>query len=256
MPSPFDLTDRVAIVTGGGRGIGREISRVLAGAGADIVIAELDPATGADAAAEVAASGRRSLAIPVDVSDRASVDAMLETALRTFGGVDVLVNNAAVGPPNLPFLDADPALWLRSLDINLNGVAWCCRAVGAHMVGRGRGAIVNIGSMSGLIVNRPQPQADYNTSKAAVIHLTRSLAAEWAETGVRVNSVSPGYIGTEMTRKGMTSMGWGEAWLELTPMKRVGTPTEVANVVWFLASDAASYCTGSDVVVDGGYTVW
>lgn len=115
---------------------------------------------------------------------------------------------------------------------------------------------MNIASMSGLIVNRPQPQADYNAAKAAVIHLTRSLACEWAEAGVRVNSVSPGYIGTEMTKKGMATQGWGETWLDMTPMKRMGTPTEVAHVVWFLASDAASYCTGSNLAVDGGYTSW
>lgn len=256
MPTPFDLTDRVALITGGGRGIGREIARVLAGAGAHIVIADLDAATAADAAQEIESLGRRSVSIATDVADRASVDAMVAGALDAFGHIDILVNNAAIGAANRPFLEADPGIWLHALEVNLNGVVWCSRAVGAHMVERGAGSIVNIASISGLVVNRPQPQADYNASKAAVIHLTRSLASEWAEHGVRVNSVSPGYIGTEMTKKGMAIAGWGETWLDMTPMKRMGTPTEVAYAVWFLASDAASYSTGSNVVVDGGYTIW
>jgi NAD(P)-dependent dehydrogenase (short-subunit alcohol dehydrogenase family) len=115
---------------------------------------------------------------------------------------------------------------------------------------------VNIASMSGIIVNHPQPQADYNASKAGVIHLTKSLASEWAEHGIRVNAVSPGYIGTEMTKKGSARPGWGDTWLAMTPMKRMGTPREVANAVWFLASDAASFCNGTNLVVDGGFTIW
>lgn len=256
MSSPFDLTDRIALITGGGRGIGREIARVLASAGAHIVIADVDPALAEDAAGEIATLGRRSIGLAVDVADLTSVEAMASRAAESMGEIDILVNNAGLGAPNAPFVDAEPALWLRTVGVNLNGVAWCSRVIGGRMVARGRGSVVNIASMSGHIVNRPQPQADYNATKAAVIHLTRSLAAEWAASGVRVNSVSPGYIGTEMTKKGMATPGWGEAWVELTPMKRVGTPNEVANCVWFLASDAASYCTGTDLVVDGGYTVW
>lgn len=252
----FDLTGRVAIVTGGGRGIGRAIVRVLAGAGADIVVAEMDPVTGADAAAEVERMGRRALAVEVDVRELASVERMLARALGTFPAIDILVNNAAVGPANEPFLDQDPDTWRRVLEIDIYGVAWPSRVVGAHMVARGSGSIVNIGSMSGHIINRPQPQADYNAAKAAVIHLTKSLATEWARSGVRVNSVSPGYIGTEMTKRGMAERGWGEEWVSLTPMGRVGEPSEVANVVWFLASDLSSYCTGTDIIVDGGYTSW
>lgn len=256
MVAGYDLTGRVAIVTGAGRGIGREIARTLARAGAEIVIAEMDPVTAREAASEIEGIGRRALALEVDVRDLASVEHMLEETLRTFPGVDILVNNAAVGPPNLPFLEQDPELWRRTIVVDIDGVAWPCRVVGAHMVTRGRGSVVNIGSMSGHIVNRPQPQADYNTAKAAVIHLTKSLAAEWGPLGVRVNSVSPGYIGTEMTKRGMAERGWGTEWVSHTPMGRVGEPAEVANVVWFLASDLASFCTGTDVIVDGGYTCW
>jgi NAD(P)-dependent dehydrogenase (short-subunit alcohol dehydrogenase family) len=259
MGHAFDLTDRVAVVTGGGRGIGREIALVLAGAGADVVIAEIDPSTAEAASKEIALTGRRARAIPTDVADLSAVEAMAAEAIEAFGRVDILVNNAAIRPAGDPFLVRDPNVWRRCLDVALDGVAWCSRAIGAHMVERQTGAIVNIASMSGLIVNRPQPQVDYNAAKAAVIHLTRSLACEWAPDGIRVNSVSPGYIQTDMTDMPQIAEehpGWTETWLDATPMRRVGTPREVANAVWFLASDGASFCTGANLVVDGGYTCW
>jgi NAD(P)-dependent dehydrogenase (short-subunit alcohol dehydrogenase family) len=256
MPGPFDLTDRVAIVTGAGRGIGREIARVLSEAGARLVIAEIDQQTAADAASELTAAGRQAIALQVDVSALASAEKMAADTVAAFGRIDILVNNAALAPANKPVLDDDPAGWLRSMKVNLDGVMWCSRAVAPTMIEQGIGAIVNIASMSGIIVNRPQPQADYNASKAAVIHLTKSLAAEWAGDGIRVNAVSPGYVGTEMTKKGSATPGWGETWLASTPMGRMGTTREVANAVWYLASDAASFCTGTNLVVDGGYTIW
>lgn len=146
--------------------------------------------------------------------------------------------------------------WRRVVGVNLDGTWWCCRAVGRHMLERSSGSIVNIASISGSIVNWPQAQAAYNASKAGVIHLTRSLASEWASRGVRVNSVSPGYVATAMTEKGFReNPEWGRTWLEMTPMGRMGTPTDVANAVWYLASEAAAFATGTDLIVDGGYTV-
>lgn len=251
----FDLSNRVAVVTGGGRGIGREIARVLAGAGATIAIAELDPDTAEDAAAEMRTMGRDALAVPTDARSSASVNAMVEQVLKPFGKIDILVSNAGIAR-NTPAESTSDEDWLSVIDLNLNGVFWSCRAVGKHMIERKSGAIVNIASMSGSIVNKPQPQAAYNASKAGVIHLTKSLAAEWAPYGVRVNSVSPGYIGTDMTKRGLATGDWGRVWMEMTPMNRLGTPSEIAHAVWYLASDAASYATGTDLIVDGGYTSW
>lgn len=255
MDSRFDLTGKVALVTGGGRGIGREIVRTLALAGADIAIAELDPVTGADAVQEVQDIGRQAISVPTDVRHSAQVDAMARQVFEHFGKIDVLVSNAGVAH-NVPAEECSDEDWDFVVDINLNGVFRTCRAVGRIMLQQGHGAIVNIASMSGSVVNKPQPQAAYNASKAAVIMLTKSLAAEWADRNVRVNCVSPGYIGTEMTKRGMRNETWNAFWLEMTPMKRVGQPVEIANAVLFLASDAASFATGTDLIVDGGYTSW
>lgn len=256
MSSLFDLTGRVAIVTGGGQGIGREIVRTLANAGAHVAIAEFNPQTAEDAAQEVKGLGRQSLAVQTDVRDHDSVEAMVAAVLAKFGKIDILVNNAGIAL-NVPSETCTVEEWNRILGVNLYGVIWCCTAVGRHMLERKSGAIVNIASMSGSIVNKPQPQAGYNVSKAGVIMLTKSLAAEWATRGVRVNSVSPGYIGTELLNKGLKEYpDWGKVWFEMTPQGRLGKPSDVANAVLYLASDAAEYATGTDLIIDGGYTLW
>ncbi|MBL8166121.1 MAG: glucose 1-dehydrogenase [Anaerolineae bacterium] len=256
MTNLFDLTDRIAIVTGGGRGIGREIARTLAGAGAHIAIAEFNAQSGEEAAQEIAGMGRRSLSVQTDVQDHDSVEAMVAAVLKHFGKIDILVNNAGIAL-NVPSETCTVEEWNRILGVNLYGPIWCCTAVGRHMLERKSGAIVNIASMSGSIVNKPQPQAGYNISKAGVIMLTKSLAAEWATRGVRVNSVSPGYIGTELLNKGLKEYpDWGKVWFEMTPQGHLGKPSDVAHAVWYLASDAAAYATGTDLIIDGGYTLW
>jgi NAD(P)-dependent dehydrogenase (short-subunit alcohol dehydrogenase family) len=255
MPSPFDLSGRVAFVTGAGRGIGREIARTLADAGADVVAAGKTAEVVEEAAADVSQRGRRSLALTVDVADSGQVNAAVERALAEFGRIDILVNAAGIARHGASEESSDDD-WRRIVEVNLDGTYFCCRAVGRHMLERGSGAIVNIASMSGSIVNVPQPQAAYNASKAAVIQLTRSLASEWASRGVRVNSVSPGYIATAMTELGLEPHpDWRETWLAMTPMGRLGRPIDVAYAVWYLASDAAAFATGTDLIVDGGYTV-
>ena len=252
---PFELDGRVAVVTGSGRGIGLEIAKTLAKAGANIAVAEFIEENGQAAVEALQAIGVKANFFHTDVRDSKSVDAMVENVVEQFGQVDILVNNAGIAA-NTPAEDTSDEEWLNVMNINLNGVFWCCRAVGRRMLERGQGAIVNIASMSGVISNTPQPQAHYNASKAGVILLTKSLAGEWAQRGVRVNAVSPGYIGTDMTQKGMENSDWYKTWLEMTPMNRVGKPVEIANAVWYLASDASSFATGTNLIVDGGYTSW
>jgi NAD(P)-dependent dehydrogenase (short-subunit alcohol dehydrogenase family) len=251
----YDLSERVAVVTGGGRGIGRAIADALGEAGASIVIAEIDPATGRRAAGELSAAGRTAEFVHLDVTKPQEVErAAAETHTR-HGRIDILVANAGMAV-NTPAEETTDEEWLRVIDLNLNGVFWCNRAFGRWMLRAGKGSIVNIGSMSGIIANKPQPQAHYNATKAAVHMLTKSLAGEWADRGVRVNAVAPTYIETEMTRRGMSNPEWYRTWLAMTPMNRVGQPPEIASVVLFLASDASSILTGSVVVADAGYTVW
>ena len=172
------------------------------------------------------------------------------------GRVDILVCNAGIARSETPAEDVTDEHWLNVIDVNLNGVFWCCRAFGKPMLAAGRGSIVNIGSMSGIIVNKPQQQAYYNASKAGVHHLTKSLAAEWGARGVRVNAVAPTYINTPLTAHAKTNEAMMVPWLDGTPMARMGEPDEIAAVVLFLASDAASLMTGSIVLADGGYTCW
>lgn len=250
----FRLDDQVAVVTGGARGIGFAIATALAEAGACVVIADLEVA-GEQSAHQLRERCLQAEFRPLDVTRSAQADALAKSLVEHYGHVEILVNNAGICR-NTPALETSDEEWLQIFDVNVHGVFWCSRAFGRVMAQQGRGSIINIASMSGIIVNKPQPQAAYNASKAAVAHLTRSLAAEWASAGVRVNAISPGYIGTEMTKRGLENPQWRKDWLELTPLGRLGEPSEVANCALFLASPASSYLTGSELVVDGGYTVW
>lgn len=250
------LDGRVAVVTGGGRGIGLACAEALAETGARVVIADADAAVAEEGRATLAEKGIDAAVIALDVTDPTAVTAAADDIVARFGRVDVLVANAGIARSGVAAEDVTDELWLNVNDVNYNGVFWCNRAFGRHMLKAGKGSIVNIGSMSGFIVNRPQDQAYYNASKAAVHHLTKSLAAEWGPRGVRVNAVAPTYIETPMTKFAYDKPGWVDAWLRDTPMNRLGQPAEIASVVQFLASDAASLMTGSIVLADGGFTCW
>ncbi|OKH88669.1 SDR family NAD(P)-dependent oxidoreductase [Thalassospira sp. TSL5-1] len=251
----FDLTGRRAYVTGGGRAIGLSCCEALAEAGAHVVIGDIS--------AEVAEEGRdylksKGYEASIDLMDVTNPDQVRTSAAKQAeqGGIDILVNNAGIARSETPAETVADEHWRNVIDVNLNGTFWCCREFGKQMLDKKRGAIVNIGSMSGFIVNKPQEQAYYNASKAGVHHLTKSLAAEWGARGVRVNAVAPTYIATPLNEFVKSKPEMYDAWINGTPMARLGETHEIASVVLFLASDAASLMTGSIVLADGGYTCW
>lgn len=250
------LDGRVAVVTGGGRGIGLSCAEALCENGATVVIADVDSGVAEQGRDELRGKGYAVDVRQLDVTRSSDVDLLAEAVLRQHGRVDVLVANAGIARSGTPAEEVTDEHWRAVNGVNYDGVFWCDRAFARSMLKARRGSIINIGSMSGIICNRPQKQTYYNASKAAVHQLTRSLAAEWADRGVRVNAVAPTYIETPLTKFGMEQDGLLDAWLRDTPMGRLGRPDEIASVVHFLASDASSLMTGSIVVVDGGFTCW
>jgi NAD(P)-dependent dehydrogenase (short-subunit alcohol dehydrogenase family) len=252
----FRVDSELAVITGGGRGIGLACAEALGEAGARLVIIELDEQVGHAGRKELAAKGYDVEFLAVDVTSSARMTEIADMLAAQGRPASILVNNAGIGHSGVSSEDVSDEQWLRMMDVNVNGVFWCSRAFGRHMIAARRGAIVNLGSMSGTICNRPQPQTPYNVSKAAVHHMTRSMAAEWARHGVRVNAVAPTYIETPMVMANPDNRDRIGTWLHDTPMGRLGQAHEVASAVLFLASDAASLITGAVVPVDGGFTCW
>lgn len=256
-----DLSGKTVVVTGGGRDIGLATVRRFVNEGAHVVVLDLGMTVGETS--ETDADGWRrvsgELAVDfarVDVTDEDAVASFAATLERRLGAPDVVVNAAGI-VRSASAEDMTLADWRLVVEIDLTGTFIVCQALGSLMLGAGRGSIVNIASMSGSISNYPQKQSGYNAAKAGVAHLSRTLAGEWADRGVRVNAVSPGYIATELTAGVMAAdPDMGAQWVARTPIGRVGAPEEVAEVILFLASDASSFMVGSDVAVDGGYTIW
>ena len=251
------LDGKVAVVTGAGQGIGAACARALGEAGARVILADMLEDRSDACASELRKLEIDAHGVRLDVTKSKDVEAAAAAIVKDHRRIDILVNNAGVAKSDVKAEDTSDEHWRFHMDVNVDGLFWCCRSFGRAMLRQGAGSIVNIGSMSGFIVNKPQPQSFYNASKAAVHHLTRSLAAEWAKSGVRVNAVAPTYIETPLTSFGIKeNPEMYKTWLEMTPMGRVGQPDEIASVVHFLASDAASLMTGAIVVADGGYTCW
>lgn len=252
----FKTSGDVAVVTGGGRSIGFQTALALGEAGAHVVIIEPREEMGRDAVGQLEAKGYKAELIAGDVTDSGRMTAIADELANRGTPATILINNAGIGESGVPSEAVTDDAWLRMMNVNINGVFWCSRAFGSHMVRAKRGSIVNLGSMSGTIANRPQPQTPYNVSKAAVHHMTRSMAAEWAQYNVRVNAVAPTYIETPMVSANPLNAERLPLWLKDTPMGRMGQADEVAAAILFLASDAASLITGAVLPVDGGYTCW
>jgi galactitol 2-dehydrogenase (L-tagatose-forming) len=251
----LDLTGSLAVVTGGSRGIGFEAAMALGVCGAQVILASRDR-NGLDGSVDkLRKAGVEASPFALDVTDSVAVTTAADTIVAERGKVDILINSAGIARLNSTLATSDDE-WRAVMDVNVNGMFWCCRAFGRHMVAAGKGAIVNLGSMSGLIINRPQTAPSYMASKGAVHMLTKALAVEWAKSGVRVNALAPGYVATDMTLKMRERPELFNVWLEMTPMGRLGETSEVAAAVLYLASPASGYVTGAIISIDGGYTAW
>lgn len=248
------LDGKKAFVTGGARGIGKCIAAALAEAGADVAIVDIDENEAAKTADEIAALGVKTVAIKADVTKEDDVNRMIDIIVENFGELNIAFCNAGICK-NIRAEEMTLAEWKQVIDINLTGVFLTAQAAGKQMIKQGKGgSIINTASMSAHIVNVPQPQCSYNASKAGVIQLTKSLAIEWADENVRVNCISPGYIGTDLTLNSPTLVPLIEQWKKVSPLHRLGKPEELQAIAVYLAGDASPFTTGSDFVIDGAFT--
>jgi len=249
----FDLTGEKAIVTGAARGLGEQMALALAEAGADVAVVDINIEEAERVAESIRNLARDSIFIKVDVTRINDVENMVKITKERFGKIDILVNSAGI-VNNIPAEELKKEEWDKVIEVNLTGVFLCAQRVGREMIAQKKGNIINISSMSGLIVNKPQPQIHYNSSKAGVIMITKSLAAEWAKYNIRVNAIAPGYMRTPLVDEVFPK--YGKGWSSLTPLGRLGDPSEIKGPALFLASKASSFVTGSVLVMDGGYTIW
>ena len=252
--SLFKLDGEKAIVTGAAQGLGREVAIGLAEAGADVAIIDImGEKAKKETAVEIEKLGRKAIVIEGDVTKEEDVKKAVQKVMNEFGKIDILVNNAGV-VSWVPAEEMEFKEWYRVLDTNLNGVFNCCKYVGREMIKQRKGSIINVSSISSFVVNYPQKQCHYNTSKAGVDQLTKCLAFEWAPYNVRVNAVLPGYMNTPLLKE--ADEKYLNQWISTAAQKRISDPAEFKGIFVFLASKAASYFCGSLVVSDGGYSLW
>jgi 2-deoxy-D-gluconate 3-dehydrogenase len=251
--SPFDLTGKTAFVTGASRGIGRVIAVALAAAGADLALIARSEDGLAETARAVSEHGRKAFVIPADVTSEEAVAAAVAEAIEQLGHLDIVVNNAGGSNFMVPFAELRLPGWDKIMKLNASSAVYVCHAVARHLLDRGTGSVINIASVAGLL-GAPFI-SPYGAAKAAVISLTKSLAAEWAPQGVRVNALCPGWTATELNRNLWGDETAGPATVATVPMRRWARPEEMAGPAVFLASDASSYMTGQTLVVDGGQTI-
>ncbi|MCB1714049.1 MAG: SDR family oxidoreductase [Candidatus Competibacteraceae bacterium] len=254
-PALFDLSGRVAFVTGAGSGIGQRIALGLAQCGAEVACLDRRTDGGlADTISMIEKTGRKAISIAADVTSKSALHDAVQRTEAELGNLGIAVNAAGIANAS-PAEEMSEEQYQTLMDINMKGVFLSCQAEAGAMLRHGKGSIINIASMSGVIVNRGLEQAHYNASKAGVIHLSKSMAMEWVGRGIRVNSISPGYTATPMnTRPEMVHQT--KAFESQTPMGRMASVNEMVGPAIFLASDASSYCTGVDLLVDGGFCCW
>jgi NAD(P)-dependent dehydrogenase (short-subunit alcohol dehydrogenase family) len=249
----FDLSGRCALVTGASRGIGRAIAIAYAEAGADVAVLARDGDRLADVAVAVEKAGARAVVLVADVTDRDAVDLAVTSAIERLGHLDIVVNNAGGNRFSMPFVDIRSDGWHKTLAVNLDATVHVCQAVGPHLLERGKGSVVNVASVAGLAA--VPLMSHYGAAKAAVLSLTRSLAVEWAYAGVRVNALVPGWVATDLTEFARKDPEIGDSLMARVPMARWATVEEMTGPAVFLASDASSFMTGQELVVDGGLSV-
>ena len=254
----FSLDGRVALVTGGGQGIGRAYAHALGEAGAAVAVVDISNEHAETVAAELSDKGIEAMAVVANVTRADQIQNCIDKILDRWGKLTIGINNAGIGAW-IAAEDISEADWDKMMNLNLKGVFLCAQAEARVMLKTGYGKIINTASMSGHIVNTPQKQMVYNTSKAGVLHMTRSLAAEWATRGIRVNSISPGYTRTKLVDDLLLTPEGQEMlphWMSFTPMNRMGEVTDLQGAIVYLASEASDFMTGHDMVIDGGYCVW
>lgn len=249
----FKLDNKISLVTGGAGGIGSEICKSLLDAGSKVIIADIDSKKSKKLLKKI--KKKNIEYYKLDSTSEKNIKSLSRFILKKYKRLDVLVNCVGICF-NKEAEKVKKKEWDKVINININSMFYVCKEFGKIFIKQKKGTIVNIGSNSGLIVDKPQPQASYNASKAAVHQLTKSLACEWSKYNIRVNAIAPGYVATEMTLLGRKKPHWFKYWIEMTPMKRLAEPSEIASVALFLASESSSYCTGSIISVDGGYTSW